>query len=388
VCITNEAGQQVWRNESDAFGYQSTDENSELANLSENHINNPIRFQGQYFDGESQLHYNRFRYYCPKQQRFIHQDPIGLVGGINHYQYAPNPVNWVDPFGLLCKEGQEKVAVAIKKNNIASELAKKLVDLTLLDNTPYTADEMVGHIEAGTAEAIVETDGFGIMDGVHAALDAGGLVPAVGIVPDALNALIYLAEGDMVNAGFSGAAMIPIAGQAATATKYGAKAVDAGISTVSVVKKTIDKAPSTKVVSRRISDELYKKLRKATPTPKIRNQVNKGKKPPYPDEALPGLTVTGKLEADHIISMDKITSMKGFDMLTLKQQKSILNDPENFIGLSKTANTSKGSKSFKEWSIYKKKGIKVSPQFKEKMIKLENELNTKIQDKITRLIGQ
>lgn len=27
------------------------------------------------------------------------------MGGINHYQYAPNPVNWVDPFGLSCKEG-------------------------------------------------------------------------------------------------------------------------------------------------------------------------------------------------------------------------------------------------------------------------------------------
>ena len=26
------------------------------------------------------------------------------MGGINHYQYAPNPVNWVDPFGLSCKE--------------------------------------------------------------------------------------------------------------------------------------------------------------------------------------------------------------------------------------------------------------------------------------------
>ncbi|WP_420270858.1 polymorphic toxin type 15 domain-containing protein, partial [Pseudoalteromonas atlantica] len=59
-------------------------------------------------DEESGLHYNRYRYYSPKQQRFINQDPIGLVGGINHYQYAPNPVNWVDPFGLSCKESSDK----------------------------------------------------------------------------------------------------------------------------------------------------------------------------------------------------------------------------------------------------------------------------------------
>lgn len=33
--------------------------------------------------------------------QFISQDPIGLGGGINNYQYAPNPINWFDPFGLI-----------------------------------------------------------------------------------------------------------------------------------------------------------------------------------------------------------------------------------------------------------------------------------------------
>jgi uncharacterized protein RhaS with RHS repeats len=28
------------------------------------------------------------------------QDPIGLAGGWNLYQYAPNPLGWIDPFGL------------------------------------------------------------------------------------------------------------------------------------------------------------------------------------------------------------------------------------------------------------------------------------------------
>ncbi|PSU34144.1 RHS repeat-associated core domain-containing protein [Photobacterium lutimaris] len=65
---------------------------------------NPLRFQGQYYDEESGLHYNRFRYYDPQTGRFIHQDPIGLLGGINHYQYAPNPLQWIDPLGLSCKE--------------------------------------------------------------------------------------------------------------------------------------------------------------------------------------------------------------------------------------------------------------------------------------------
>ncbi|HBC7483454.1 TPA: RHS repeat-associated core domain-containing protein, partial [Proteus mirabilis] len=29
--------------------------------------------------------------------RFIMPDPIGLLGGINLYQYAPNPLGWIDP---------------------------------------------------------------------------------------------------------------------------------------------------------------------------------------------------------------------------------------------------------------------------------------------------
>ena len=59
-----------------------------------------IRFQGQYFDVETGLHYNRFRYYDPAIGRFIRQDPIGLAGGKNLYQYAPNPIEWIDPSGL------------------------------------------------------------------------------------------------------------------------------------------------------------------------------------------------------------------------------------------------------------------------------------------------
>ncbi len=54
----------------------------------------------QYADGETGLHYNLFRYYDPQVGRFIVQDPIGLNGGWNLYQYAPNPLGWIDPWGL------------------------------------------------------------------------------------------------------------------------------------------------------------------------------------------------------------------------------------------------------------------------------------------------
>lgn len=75
-------------------------------------VENNLRFQGQYFDAETGLHYNRFRYYDPGTGEFTQQDPIGLLGGINNYRYAANPVGWIDPFGLTCKEGVANVVAA------------------------------------------------------------------------------------------------------------------------------------------------------------------------------------------------------------------------------------------------------------------------------------
>jgi RHS repeat-associated protein len=64
-------------------------------------IHQPLRYQGQYCDEETGLHYNRHRYYDPDIGRFLTQDPIGLSGGINLYLYAPNPRGWIDPLGLI-----------------------------------------------------------------------------------------------------------------------------------------------------------------------------------------------------------------------------------------------------------------------------------------------
>ncbi|WP_232961344.1 RHS repeat domain-containing protein [Pseudomonas putida] len=61
-----------------------------------------LRFQGQYLDRETGLHYNTFRYYDPDVGRFTQGDPIGLRGGLNLFQYGPNPLGWIDPLGLIC----------------------------------------------------------------------------------------------------------------------------------------------------------------------------------------------------------------------------------------------------------------------------------------------
>ena len=61
-----------------------------------------LRFQGQYLDRETGLHYNTFRYYDADIGRFISPDPIGLEGGINLGSYSPNPISWIDPWGWAC----------------------------------------------------------------------------------------------------------------------------------------------------------------------------------------------------------------------------------------------------------------------------------------------
>ncbi|MCE2030449.1 RHS repeat-associated core domain-containing protein [Sessilibacter corallicola] len=94
--LTNNCGDIVWSARYKTYG--------NLALKDVDDVENNLRFQGQYFDQETGLHYNRHRYYNPNTGQFTQQDPIGLLGGLNNYQYAPNPVGWVDPFGQSCKE--------------------------------------------------------------------------------------------------------------------------------------------------------------------------------------------------------------------------------------------------------------------------------------------
>nr|WP_237712659.1 RHS repeat-associated core domain-containing protein [Dickeya zeae] len=59
-----------------------------------------LRYQGQVYDSETGLYYNRHRYYDPTLVQYISADPIGLAGGLRAQGYVHNPMEWVDPFGL------------------------------------------------------------------------------------------------------------------------------------------------------------------------------------------------------------------------------------------------------------------------------------------------
>jgi len=100
----HESGEQIWHTEQDVYGktkHGHTEKNHPKTGIPAQ-VN--LRFQGQYEDVETGLYYNLNRYYDPSTGRYINHDPIGMSGGLNLYQYCPNPVEWVDPLGLVAKE--------------------------------------------------------------------------------------------------------------------------------------------------------------------------------------------------------------------------------------------------------------------------------------------
>ena len=92
--MTDIHGNLLWYGEYTAWGRLKKDERVYKD------AHQPFRLQNQYYDEETGLHYNLMRYYEPEVGRFVNQDPIGLWGGDNLYQFAPNIQNWVDFLGL------------------------------------------------------------------------------------------------------------------------------------------------------------------------------------------------------------------------------------------------------------------------------------------------
>ena len=129
------------------------------------------RFQGQYHDHETGLHYNRYRYYDPRVGRFISKDPISYAGGLNLYAYAPNPVGWVDPLGLApcpCLDGGSFKDMDAKRkvNEVGHHMPQNAYNKTIdvsRNNGPAVLMTTDAHAEArtfsGRGKASMRKDG-------------------------------------------------------------------------------------------------------------------------------------------------------------------------------------------------------------------------------------
>ena len=64
----------------------------------------PFLFQGQYYDHETELAYNRFRYYSPELGRYMSEDPIRFASGtLALHNYVEDSNSWLDVLGLTYK---------------------------------------------------------------------------------------------------------------------------------------------------------------------------------------------------------------------------------------------------------------------------------------------
>lgn len=95
----------------------------------------PWRFPGQYCDAETEMHYNRFRYYDPARGDYIEPDPLGLEGGMNPYAYVADPTTQTDPLGLSSSGcappgfGPTSETIRVPGQHRYTELWAKLRDL-------------------------------------------------------------------------------------------------------------------------------------------------------------------------------------------------------------------------------------------------------------------
>jgi RHS repeat-associated protein len=98
--LTDVGGTVVWRAAYEAYGKIHLDPGNTLVE------DFNVRFPGQYYDGESGLHYNGFRYYDPGIGTYVSADPIAQAGGINVFTYAGwAPISLMDPEGLVLEYG-------------------------------------------------------------------------------------------------------------------------------------------------------------------------------------------------------------------------------------------------------------------------------------------
>jgi RHS repeat-associated protein len=101
--LTNSAGAAVQTYTYDSFGNIIAMAGS---------LTNSFRYTGREFDPESGLYYYRARYFDPQAGKFVSEDPIEFLGGVNFYAYVHNdPVDFFDPTGLKDYNEQETLTL-------------------------------------------------------------------------------------------------------------------------------------------------------------------------------------------------------------------------------------------------------------------------------------
>uniref|UniRef100_UPI00321A6998 RHS repeat domain-containing protein n=1 Tax=Bacteroides xylanisolvens TaxID=371601 RepID=UPI00321A6998 len=182
----------------------------------------PFLFQGQYYDRETGLAYNRFRYYSPKMGVYVSQDPIGLGGGIlNLYGYVDDTNVWIDSFGLdwnyvlINSKGNVFYSGRASDNANLSDVARRHAGTKGADGTRFGNGDTLVQITKPQITSYAAARGveqFGIMNsstpllGYRSTNVRGNKI--AGISSSNRNIEIYMSEGESVINGKTLADMI------------------------------------------------------------------------------------------------------------------------------------------------------------------------------------
>jgi len=95
----------------------------------------PFRWPGQYEDGETGLHYNRFRAYDPDIGQYLSADPLRTWRCFETYLYVDDPLTSIDPLGLADQPITHMIRVQIQRGtaNLSSVAVERTRAVTAIE---------------------------------------------------------------------------------------------------------------------------------------------------------------------------------------------------------------------------------------------------------------
>ena len=171
---TDALGAVIWRSDHTPYGESAIDSDPDGDGI---HYTFNLRFPGQYFDAESGVHYNYYRYYDPSTGRYLRSDPIGLNGGVNTYGYATaNPLRNIDPLGLQVIVG----AGASATGPSAVSTGAGILGGGSTPKKPITASNLASELGlSGLGDSLSHTGSLELDIEIAKFLFGGGLISAI-----------------------------------------------------------------------------------------------------------------------------------------------------------------------------------------------------------------
>ncbi|MFC4500195.1 MULTISPECIES: DUF6531 domain-containing protein [Streptomyces] len=159
--LIDEQGEIAWRTRTTLWGAANWSSDSTTYT--------PLRFPGQYFDPETELHYNHHRHYDADTGRYLSQDPLGLAPSLNASAYPRNPQSWCDFLGLApC----ESITLGLREEGDLRNFADKHGHTHFLDQSLEGAIASVRHValEQPETQIHIVLDGFRMASGRRGSL--------------------------------------------------------------------------------------------------------------------------------------------------------------------------------------------------------------------------